>query len=89
MFSNAKNVLSRSVMYDSLRPHGFVAHQARLSMGILQARIVEWVVMPSSRESSQPGGRTQVSCTAGRFFTSWATRETHKYHYNTENILAI
>ena len=27
---------------------------ARLSMGILQARILEWVVMPSSRGSSQP-----------------------------------
>ena len=26
-----------------------VAHQASLSMGILQARILEWVAMPSSR----------------------------------------
>ena len=31
-----------------------VARQAPLSMGILQARIVEWVAMPSSRGSSQP-----------------------------------
>jgi len=31
-----------------------VAHQAPLSMGILQARILEWVAMPSSRGSSQP-----------------------------------
>ena len=29
-----------------------VAHQAPLSMGILQARILEWVAMPSSRRSS-------------------------------------
>ena len=29
---------------------------------ILQARIPEWVAMPSSRGSSQPRGRTQVSC---------------------------
>jgi len=29
-----------------------VAHQAPLSMGILQARILEWVAMPSSRGSS-------------------------------------
>ena len=36
--------------------------------GILQARIVEWVAMPSSRGSSQPGDRTQVSCTAGRLY---------------------
>ena len=28
-----------------------VAHQAPLSMGILQARILEWVAMPSSRGS--------------------------------------
>ena len=31
-----------------------VAHQAPLSVGILQARILEWVAMPSSRGSSQP-----------------------------------
>ena len=31
--------------------------------------------MPSSRQSSQPGDRTQVSHIAGRFFTIWATRE--------------
>ena len=31
-----------------------VAHQAPLSMGILQARTLEWVAMPSSRGSSQP-----------------------------------
>ena len=28
---------------------------------ILQARILEWVVMPSARGSSQPRDRTQVS----------------------------
>ena len=38
------------------------AHQASLSMGILQARILEWVAMPSSRGSSQPRDRSQVSC---------------------------
>ena len=31
-----------------------VACQSPLSMGILQARILEWVAMPSSRGSSQP-----------------------------------
>ena len=35
-----------------------LAHQAPLSMGILQARILEWVAMPSSRGSSQPRNRT-------------------------------
>ena len=52
-----------------------VAFQAPLSMGILQARILEWVAIPSSRGSSQPRDRTQVSHIAGRFFTVWATRE--------------
>ena len=31
-----------------------VAHQAALSMGILQARILQWVAMSSSRGSPQP-----------------------------------
>ena len=52
-----------------------VARQAPLSMEILQARILEWVGMPSSRGSSQPRDQTQVSHTADRFFTIWATRE--------------
>ena len=43
--------------------------------GILQARILEWVAFLFSRGSSQPRGQTQVSPIAGRFFTSWATRE--------------
>ena len=44
--------------------------------GILQARILEWVAIPFSRRSFQPRDQTQVSCIAGRFFTTWATRET-------------
>ena len=36
-----------------------VAGQAPLSMGILQARILEWVAMPSSRGSSQPRDQTR------------------------------
>ena len=46
--------------------------------GILQARILEWAAMPSSRGSSWPRGQTQVSHIAGRFFTIWATRKAHK-----------
>ena len=37
--------------------------------GILQARILEWVAIPSSRGSSQPSDQTQVSRTADGFFT--------------------
>ena len=43
--------------------------------GILQARVLEWVAMPSSKESFQPRDRTKVSHIAGRFFTIWDTRE--------------
>ena len=50
-----------------------VARQA-LSMGILQARILEWVAMPSSRGSSWPRDQTQVFPIADSFFTIWATR---------------
>ena len=37
--------------------------------GILQARILKWVAMLFFRGSSQSMDRTQVSCTASRFFT--------------------
>ena len=43
--------------------------------GILWARILEWVAISFSRESSQPSDRIQVSCIAGRFFTVWATKK--------------
>ena len=56
-----------------------IALQASLSMGIVQARILEWVAMPSSRGSSQPRDWTQVSHIAGGFFTIWATREAQEY----------
>ena len=52
-----------------------VAAQAPLSMGILQARILEWVAMSFSRDSSWPRKQIRVSCIAGRFLTSWATIE--------------
>ena len=56
-----------------------VTLQAPLSMGILQARMLEWVDMPSSRGSSQPWNQTQVSRIAGEFFTICTTRKTQEY----------
>ena len=41
--------------------------------------LLEWVAFPFSRGSSQPRDLTQVSCVAGGFFTSWATREAQEY----------
>ena len=71
-------VLSHSVMSDSATSWA-VAHQAPLSMGIIQTRILEWVAMPSSRGSSQPRNQTQVFHNACRFFTAWATKEAQEY----------
>ena len=42
-------------------------------------RILEWIALFFSRGSSQPRDITQVSHIAGRFFTSWATREAQEY----------
>ena len=36
-----------------------------------------WIAFPFSRGLSQLRNRTQVSCIAGGFFTSWATGEAH------------
>ena len=58
-------VLSHSV----LATPWTVAHQSPLSIGILQARMLEWVAMPSSSGSSLVRDRTQVSCIARKFFT--------------------
>ena len=37
--------------------------------GILQARTLEWVAVPSTRGASWPSGQSHVSCVAGGFFT--------------------
>ena len=55
-------------------PMDYVVH------GILQVRILEWVAFPFSRGSSQCRDQTQVSCIAGRFFISWATKEAQGYN---------
>ena len=43
--------------------------------GIFQTRILKWVAISFSRESSQLRDKTQVSCIAGRLLTIWAIRE--------------
>ena len=44
------------------------SHTGSSVHGILQARILEWVAIPFSRD------QTWVSCIACRFFTIWATK---------------
>ena len=54
--------------------------------GIFQARLLEWLTIPFSRESSWPRDRTQVSCITGRFFTIWTTREAPSPTNNTHKL---
>ena len=65
-FLQGRAVLSRVQLSATPRT---VARQAPLFTVILQARILEWVAMPSSKGSSQPRDRAQVSRIAGGFFT--------------------
>ena len=60
--------------------HGLCSPPGSSVHRILQARILEWVAMPSSRGSSQPRGQTWVPYIAGRFFTIWATGEAQDMH---------
>ena len=54
-------ILSSSVVSDSFVTPWTAAHKA------VQARILEWVAIFSSRRSSWPRDWTSVSCIAGRF----------------------
>ena len=72
----ASAVLSHSIVSDSCDPMDCSPPGSSVH-GIIQARILEGVAMPSSRRSSQPRDQTQVCHIAGRFFTIWATREAH------------
>ena len=49
--------------------------------GILQARILEWVAISFSRESSWPREQIHISCIANGFFTTSATWEAHSLSY--------
>ena len=50
-------------------------------------RILEWVAYPLPGRSSQPRDRTGDSCIAGKFFTSWATREAHILYIMTHKYI--
>ena len=62
--SRAACVLSRAVVSDSVTP-GTAVPPGSSVRRILQARMLEWVAMPSSRGSSPARDQTQVSCIAG------------------------
>ena len=52
-----------------------VARQAPLYLGILQARILEWVARSFSWGSSQTRDQTHISCIGKWILYHWATRE--------------
>ena len=73
LFTHESESDSRSVVSNSTTPWNN-NNVSLLFLGISQARILEWVAIPFSRGSSQARDWTQVSCIAGGFFTSWATK---------------
>ena len=68
--------VSRSVVSDSLRPHGTVACQALLSMdSVYEFSRQEYWRIPFSKGSSQPRDQSPVSCVADRSFTTEPPRK--------------
>ena len=66
-----------------------VARQAPLSMGILQARILEWVAISSSRGSSWPRDWTCISCCScigRRILNHWTMWETLCLYHMTQQL---
>ena len=57
-----------SLVSNSSQTHGLYSPPGPSVHGIFQARILEWVTIPSSRGSSQPRDQTWVSCIAERLY---------------------
>ena len=69
-------VLSLSGLLDSVTPWT-ASRQAPLSMGILQARVLEWVAISFSRGSSWPRDRTHIFYIGRCILYRWAIWESH------------
>ena len=74
-------------MSDPLQPHGLWPESS--FHGILQARILEWLAISSSRSSPWPRGWTCVSCIAGRFFTHWNTWKALTIFWSFHKLMSI
>ena len=57
--------------------------------GILQARTLEWVAMPSSRASSRPRDRTHDSCSSCTVNGLFTTRPLGKPNFSATSILIL
>ena len=71
---------------NSVQSYGLQPTRLLCSWG-LQARILEWVAMPSSRGSSQPRDQTQISSIAGRFFIAEPPGKPDKAAYPGANYI--
>ena len=73
----AKSFQSCPTLYDPMDHSlpGSIVHV------ILQARILEWVSISSSRGTSQPRDRSWVSCFAGRFFIITCLLLKSRHHF--------
>ena len=74
---------SRSALSDSCNPTDW-SPQSPLSIGILQAEILEWVALsppctPSPKGILPTQGSNRGLPNCRRFFTHWATRKAHSY----------
>ena len=69
-------MLSCSVVSDSWLLHGLQFTSSSVH-GILQARILEWIAISSSRGSSQPRDWTCVFCIGRQIPYHWPTWEAH------------
>ena len=68
-FAHARSVAS--VRSDSVQPHGLRPDRLLHPPGFSQARILEWVTMPSPRGSSRPRDQIRgIFCITGEFFTA-------------------
>ena len=56
--------------------------QASSVCGIFQARILEWVAIPFSRDLPSPGMEPRSPALSGRFFASWATKEVWEIEFD-------
>ena len=79
-------VLSRSVMLDSATARTIV-RQASLSMAILQARMLEWDALPSSKGSAHPGIKSRSPASQVDSLPSEPPGKPTKHTHNLVNSL--
>ena len=77
MYKYESESVCHLVVSHSLWTPWTVARQDSLSIGILQARIMKWLAIPFSRESSQPRDQTWVPCITADSLLSKPTGKPH------------